>query len=56
MGFEDFGPAGSVRLGREVEFQGLETVVVVDAVGEEVVVAGFAAADEIHLVKVMQVC
>ena len=29
---------------------------VVDAVGEEVFLAGFAAADEIHFVKVMQVC
>ena len=53
MGFEDLGPAGSVRLGGEVEFQSLETVVVVDAVGEEVFLAGFAAADEIHFVKVM---
>lgn len=56
-GFEDFGPRGSVAgcLGVEVEFQVLEVVLVVDAVGEVVFLAGFTAADEVHFGKAGQV-
>lgn len=57
LGFEDLGPRGSVAgcLGVEVEFQGLEVVLVVDVVGEVVFLARFAAADEIHFLEVRQV-
>lgn len=57
VGFEDLGPGASVAgcVGVEVEFEGLEVVLVVDAVGEVVFPARFAAADEVHFLEVGQV-
>ena len=55
MRFEDFRPACPIRLGFKVEFQGLKSVVMVNAVGEEVLSAWFATTDEIHFIEVVQV-
>ena len=55
MRFKDLGPVGSVVLGFEIELQGLEAIVVVDAVQKNVFFAGLAPTDKIHLVEIVQV-
>ena len=55
MRFENLRPTDSICFRFEVKFQSLKAVMMIDAVGEKIVLSRFASTDEIHFVKVMQV-